>query len=350
MNRGVPLADFTTLELGGPAECLVRAGDRATLLDALRWARAHDQPVQVIGGGSNLVVSDDGLPGLTLRVETRGIRARRSAGDVELEVEAGEPWDALVARTVDEDLAGLECLAGIPGFAGATPIQNVGAYGQEVAQSIRRVELLDRDTLTTVTRARDECGFAYRTSAFKREPNRFVVLSVTFALREHGAATVRYAELARALARPDPSLRACRDAVLALRRSKSMVIDPSDDNRRSVGSFFLNPVMSGQRAAALAARAIAAGVIAKPEELPTFAADGGKVKVPAAWLIERAGFDKGLREGAVGISSRHSLALVHHGGGTTEALLALARRIRQGVAAKFDVELEPEPLLLGVQL
>jgi UDP-N-acetylmuramate dehydrogenase len=343
----VSLAQFTTLELGGPAEYFVRVSDRAALLDALAWARDRSLPVHVLGGGSNVVISDHGLPGLTIRIETRGIQASRSGDLVELHVEAGEPWDALVERTVDEDLAGLECLSGIPGLTGATPIQNVGAYGQDVSETIRAVELLDRRSLQVVTLAPDACGFGYRTSAFKAAPDRYVVLGVRFGLREHGAASVKYAELARAIAKPQPSLRDVRDAVLALRRGKSMVIDPADENRRSVGSFFLNPVVSAEQAREVAARAIAAGLIRDAGELQTFAADGG-VKIPAAWLIERAGFSKGYRRGLAGISSRHALALVNHGG-SSEALLELARAIRDGVEAKFGVRLHPEPVLLGLR-
>ena len=347
----VPLAAYTTLELGGPAEYFVQASDRATLLDALQWARARQLPVHVIGGGSNLVVSDAGLPGLTLRVETRGVRTERTADGrnaVALTVEAGEPWDALVARTIDDDLAGLECLSGIPGFAGATPIQNVGAYGQEVAHCIREVELLDRESLARVTLPHSACGFGYRTSAFKARPDRFLVLSVTFVLAEHGSPVVRYPELARAVP-ASAGLREVRETVLRLRRAKSMVIDPADPNRRSAGSFFLNPVLPWERADALAARAVAAGLIAHASELPSFAADGGR-KIPAAWLIERAGFSKGTRAGAVGISSNHALALVHHGGGSSSQLLALARAIRDRVYAVFDVQLEAEPVLLGTGL
>lgn len=345
----VSLSQYTTLELGGPAEYFVRVSDRAALIDALSWARARKLPVHVLGGGSNVVISDHGLPGLTIRLATRGVRTTRAADVVELRVEAGEPWDALVARAVADDLAGIECLSGIPGLAGATPIQNVGAYGQEVSQTIRQVELLDRDTLEVVTRTPEECGFSYRTSVFKAEPGRFVVLSVTFGLREHGAANIRYAELARALASPQPSLSEVRDAVLALRRAKSMVIDPSDENRRSVGSFFLNPVLRAELARDVAARAVAAGVIAAEPEMPAFAADGG-VKIPAAWLIERSGFAKGFRANHVGISSRHALALVHHGGGTSDALVKLARTLRDAVEARFGVRLCPEPVLLGIQL
>jgi UDP-N-acetylmuramate dehydrogenase len=343
----VSLSQYTTLELGGLAEYFVRVSDRAALIDALSWARARKLPVHVLGGGSNVVISDHGLPGLTIRLETRGVRSARAADLVELQVEAGEPWDALIARAVADDLAGIECLSGIPGLTGATPIQNVGAYGQEVSQTIRRVELLDRDTLQVVTRTPDACGFGYRTSAFKAEPDRFVVLSVTFGLREHGASTMRYAELARALTNPSPALAEVRDAVLALRRTKSMVIDPSDENRRSVGSFFLNPVLSPELAREVAARAVAAGVIADEPEMPAFAADSG-VKIPAAWLIERSGFARGFRTNHVGISSRHALALVHHGGGTSEELVQLARTLRDAVEARFGVRLRPEPILLGL--
>jgi UDP-N-acetylmuramate dehydrogenase len=343
----IPLAQYTTLELGGPAEYFVRVSDRSALVDALEWARARNLPVQVLGGGSNVVISDQGLPGLTIQVATRGIRITRSGDRVELRAEAGEPWDALVERAIADDLAGLECLSGIPGLTGATPIQNVGAYGQDVSETIRSVELLDRHSLQVVTRTAAECGFGYRSSAFKAEPDRFVVLGVQFALREHGAANVKYAELARAIANPEPSLREVREAVLRLRRGKSMVIDPADENRRSVGSFFLNPVVNAEQARDVAARAVAIGSIQSESELPTFAAQGG-VKIPAAWLIERAGFTKGTRKGLAGISTRHALALVNHGG-SSEGLLELARAIRDGVEARFGVRLQPEPVLLGLR-
>jgi UDP-N-acetylmuramate dehydrogenase len=344
-----PLSKHTTLELGGPAEYFLQIDERAALLDALRWARARSLPVHVLGGGSNVVISDYGLPGLVVQMQTRGVRASRAAdGCVELEVEAGEPWDVLVARAVADDLAGIECLSGIPGLTGATPIQNVGAYGQEVSETIRRVELLDRASLEVVTRTHAECGFGYRTSGFKAEPGRYIVLSVTFGLQEHAGAKLRYAELTRAIASSSPTLSEVRAAVVALRKSKSMVIDPQDENRRSVGSFFLNPILSEVSVRDVAARALAAGVIAATDELPTFAADGG-LKLSAAWLIERAGFSKGQRIGQVGISSRHALALVHHGGGTSEALITLARSIRDGVVARFGVELHPEPVLFGLR-
>ncbi|HKU44073.1 MAG TPA: UDP-N-acetylmuramate dehydrogenase [Polyangiales bacterium] len=335
----VALAPFTTLELGGPAEYFVRASSREEILDALRWARARGLPVNVLGGGSNVVIADAGLPGLTLRVDTRGVRSTRVGEHVEVEVEAGEPWDALVGRTVAEGWAGLECLSGIPGLTGATPIQNVGAYGQEVAETIERVELLDRDSLSVVTRTREQCKFGYRSSIFKHEPERQIVLSVTFALRPAGAPSVKYAELARALGHRQPTLQETRETVLRLRRAKSMVLDAADENRRSVGSFFLNPVLTDAQVMSLRGR-----VAVEP---PVFAADGGS-KVPAAWLIERAGLRKGQRSGAVGLSSKHALSIVHHGGGTTAELVAFARHIRDQVRMHLGVNLEPEARLLGV--
>jgi UDP-N-acetylmuramate dehydrogenase len=348
---GFPLAPLTTLGLGGPARFFVEATDEATVLAALDWARERGLSVFVLGGGSNLVVADAGFDGLVLRVAPRGLTFT-AAGDVVLvEAAAGEPWDAVVAATVARGLGGLECLSGIPGLAGATPIQNVGAYGQEVAETVSTVRILDRadGAVTNLFAAR--CSFAYRDSAFKRAPERHVVLSVTFALRPAGPPVLRYPELKQALAGVSrPSLDDVRAAVLALRRRKSMVIDPADPNCRSVGSFFTNPIVPAAEADRVVDRALAAGVMARGEEVPRFPASEGAVKLSAGWLIERSGLAKGLRRGPVGISSRHALALVHHGGGTTAQLLALAREVRDTVEARFGVRLVPEPMLLGTTL
>ena len=342
-----PLAPLTTLELGGPARHLCTARTDDELGEALRWADARRLPALILGGGSNLVVADAGYPGLVVRVATRGRRfADAAGGEVLVTAAAGEPWDDLVADAVGRELAGLECLSGIPGLVGATPIQNVGAYGQEVAETIRAVRVLERGTGQIRELAPTDCGFAYRDSAFKRDPDRFAVLAVTFALRPGGAPTLRYAELGAALAdRPDATLADARRTVIALRRKKSMVLADGDPNRRSVGSFFTNPIVSPADAASVAARAAARG--ARPDELPRWPAPGGGVKLSAAWLIERAGFAKGARRGAVGISSAHALALVHHGGGSTAALLALAGEIRDAVRAAFGVTLLPEPTMVG---
>lgn len=347
--RDVPLAPLTTLELGGPARFFVEASDTETAISAMRWAAARGVPAFVLGGGSNLVVADAGFDGLVIRLRTRGLTfAPADGGEVVVEAQAGEPWDALVAETVARDLAGLECLSGIPGLAGATPIQNVGAYGQEVADTIRGVRVIDRGTMAIVDLPPAACGFGYRDSLFRRQPDRYLVASVTFALRAGGVPRVRYAELAAALApAPSPSPGDVRAAVLRLRRRKSMVIDGADPNRRSVGSFFTNPIVSRARARALCDRLLEDGTIAAAGELPQFPAGGDAVKLGAGWLIERAGIARGMRDGAVGVSTNHALALVHHGGGTTAALLALAARVRRAVLDRFGITLSPEPILLG---
>jgi len=344
IRDGVPLAPLTTFELGGPARHLIEATDDAAIAEALRWARARDVPAAILGGGSNVVVGDAGFDGLVIRVATRG-RHFQPLGDgaVALTAAAGEPWDQLVAEAVARGLAGVECLSGIPGLAGATPIQNVGAYGQEVAQTIRAVRVLARDRLEITELEAAECAFGYRDSRFKREPDRFVVLAVTFALHPAGPAAVRYPELAAALAgTPAPTLADVRAAVLALRAKKSMVISPGDPNRRSAGSFFMNPVVAAAEADAVAARA---GV--EPGAMPRFPAGVGRVKLSAGWLIERAGFPKGTRRGPVGISTAHALALVNLGGARTEQLLELAAEIQRAVRERLGVQLVREPVFLG---
>jgi UDP-N-acetylmuramate dehydrogenase len=278
----------------------------------------------------------------------RGVAVALRGARAEITAAAGEPWDALVAMTVERDLAGLECLSGIPGLVGATPIQNVGAYGQEVAQTICAVRVLDRATLEVHELEPSQCGFGYRTSVFKRDPERCVVLGVRFALSVGGEPKVAYAELQRALgAGSAPSLSRVRAAVLALRRGKSMLLEPGDDEARSAGSFFLNPVVDAATAERVVQHALARGWAARADEMPRFAADDGRVKLAAAWLIERAGARKGERRGAFAISSRHALALVHHGGGNSAELVAFARELRDRVHAQFGVELVPEPVFLG---
>ena len=348
IRDGVPLAPFTTLELGGPARHLVDAADEAAVVEALRWADGRNLPVAILGGGSNMVVSDAGFDGLVVRMATRGVRFETVGGEATVTAAAGEPWDALVAEAVGRGLGGLECLSGIPGLVGATPIQNVGAYGQEVAETIRAVRVLERGSWQVRTLSPEECGFGYRESSFKREPDRFVVLAVTFGLRPGAAPALRYRELAESLAgdgatKAAPTLADARAAVVALRARKSMLVTAGDPNRRSVGSFFTNPIVGEDEAEAAAARAGADGA-----HMPRWPAGDGRVKLSAGWLIERAGIAKGLRRGPVGVSSAHALALVHHGGGTTAALIALAREIRGAVGMRFGVTLVPEPTFVGV--
>jgi UDP-N-acetylmuramate dehydrogenase len=360
----VPLAGHTTLRLGGPARRFAEAADDVELVAQVWAADERGEPLLVLGGGSNLVVADEGFPGTVVHVATRGIHHEPDGDSVLLTVAAGEDWDTVVAGTVADGLAGLECLSGIPGLAGATPIQNVGAYGQEVAQTLVTVRGYDRERGEVVDLAAAECGFGYRTSAFKRSlrtwaaggpavTGRFVVLGVTFRLnRSDQSAPVRYAELARALDIPEGGrapLGEVRSAVLALRRGKGMVLDAGDPDTRSAGSFFTNPVLDLAAFGELE-RCVAAAC-GPGTRVPRFPAGPGRIKVPAAWLIERAGFARGYAPGPDGqgarISAKHTLALVNPGGATTAGLLTLAREVADGVRKAFGVELAAEPVLVG---
>ena len=348
----MPLAELTTLGVGGEARFFLEAHAERTVVEALAWARAASLPVLVLGGGSNLLVADRGVEALVLRVRIAGIAAHAEGACAVVRAGAGEAWDPLCAHAVGEGWAGVECLAGIPGDVGATPIQNVGAYGQEVAETITEVRALDRTSGSAVRFDRAACGFGYRDSVFKRGGrDRYVVVAVTFALRRGGPPTVRYPELQRALGAPAeatrPSLAQVRAAVLALRRTKSMVLDRSDENHRSAGSFFMNPVVAVDELERVRGRVTEAGVLGPGEVMPEFAAAEGRVKLSAAWLIERAGFAKGMAEGAVGISTRHTLAIVNRGGATAAAIVGFARRVRDRVDARFGVQLTKEPVFVG---
>jgi UDP-N-acetylmuramate dehydrogenase len=349
LREHVPLAPWTTLGIGGPARWFLPAESLAELRAGLLWAAGEGLPVFVLGGGSNLLIADTGFPGLVLRVGLRGVeQSAAGEGAVLARVAAGEEWDPLVARFVGAGLAGVECLSGIPGSTGATPIQNVGAYGQEVAETIVAVEAIARDGGAARTFAADECGFAYRHSVWKAgERDRWVVTAVTFRLHPGGAPAVRYPELARhleAAGNGQPNVAAVRAAVVELRRRKGMVLDPADPDTRSDGSFFVNPVIAEAAVPALLERAVALGIAA--ESVPRFAAADG-IKLSAGWLIERAGFQKGLVHGNVGLSSKHALAIVNRGGGTAAEVVALVRRIRAGVMERFGVRLVPEPNFVG---
>jgi UDP-N-acetylmuramate dehydrogenase len=377
VREDVDLAGYTTLRLGGPAARFADVDSGADLIEAVRVADEAGEPLLVLGGGSNLVVADDGFPGTVLRVATSGVAVTDTDGGVRVTAAAGENWAEMVDWAVSEKLAGIECLAGIPGLAGATPMQNVGAYGQEVASTITAVRVFDRDRAAVRTFAPADCGFGYRTSIFKRArpggrqgrpagrasdgvsggrgewpTGRYVVLEVTFELsRDPMSEPVRYAELASKLgisSGDQAPVGDVRDAVLELRRGKGMVLDPDDPDTASVGSFFTNPVFDQVEFAALehVASALFPGV-----RVPRFAAAGGQVKVPAAWLIERAGFRKGHRgPGGARISSKHTLALINQGGGSTADVIALAREVVAGVLDVFGVKLINEPVLVGVQL
>ena len=336
-----PLAPLTTLNLGGPARWFVRVSTEAQLVEAFTWAREHALSVFVFGGGSNLVVADTGFDGLVLQPALRGV-TRAFEGDLcLLRAAAGELWDAFVTESISLDCAGLECLAGIPGTVGGTPVQNVGAYGQEVAETIHRVRVLDRSTLQFHEFSAAECGFAYRQSIFNTSArDRYVVTAVEHALVPGGPPTLRYADLQRAFAgQPQPTLTEVADKVRAIRRGKGMLLVPGDPDVLSAGSFFRNPVISAAQFEALAARL--------GTQPPCYPAAAGSVKLPAAWLIEQAGFARGFRMGNVGISSRHTLALVNCGSGMTAELLALRDHIVATVEQRFSIRLEMEPVLLG---
>jgi len=343
IQRNVPLAPLTTLELGGPARFFVRVVDTETLLAALRWAREEGLEAAILGGGSNLVVPDEGYPGLVIQMAIGDIDFGE-AGTVE--VGAGVPWEVVVDGAVTRGWAGLECLTGIPGSTGATPIQNVGAYGQEVADVIERVLVVDRAGLTLEELAPEACEFGYRDSMFKRDPERYIVHAVRFALRPDGQGTVRYAELDKHVPKGG-SLGEIRNAVLDLRRKKSMVIDPDDPNRRSAGSFFLNPVITVAEADRVAAFAVSEGLAPDVGAVPRYPTPSGHVKLAAGWLIEKSGIAKGTRRGSIGTSTNHALALVHHGGGTTTELLTFADEVRSRVEERFGVRLKREPRLLA---
>lgn len=351
----VLLAGLTTLGVGGPARRFVPARTDAGLIAAVRAADQAGEPLLILGGGSNLVIADDGFPGTVVQVATRGIRPAPDGPDrVRLTVAAGQDWDGVVASCVQAGLAGLECLSGIPGRTGATPIQNVGAYGQEVADVITAVRVYDRVTGEVAELAGPECGFGYRTSMFKRDSSgRRVVLGVTFGLRRSElSAPIRYAELARALGVPEGGrapLSDVRPAVLTLRRGKGMVADPADPDSRSAGSFFTNPVLDDAQFAVL--RKAVAGRPGGDVPIPRFPAGPGRVKVPAAWLIGQAGFGKGYRgPGGARISAKHTLALVNAGGASAADIAGLAREIRDQVRETLGVELACEPVLVGVTL
>jgi UDP-N-acetylmuramate dehydrogenase len=344
IERDVPLAALTTLGLGGPARWFVRASTIDQLKAAVTWGRENGVGTAIVAGGSNLVVGDGGYDGLVVHLGLRGVSF---SADGRVEAAASEPWDRLVEQAVQRELGGLECLSGIPGSVGATPIQNVGAYGQEIAAVVHAVEVLDVTTGAERVLAPEDCEFGYRDSRFKHEPGRVVITRVQLQLQPRAQPLLRYAELVNAMRDEEPTLARTREIVLELRRRKSMVIEPDDPNRRSVGSFFTNPIVDDAKADALVRDAIARGIVDAPQDVPRWPAGAGRIKLAAAWLIERAGIAKGLRRGAVGISSKHTLALVHHGGGTTAELLALAGWVRDTVRDTFDIELQPEPTLLG---
>lgn len=339
IQENIALAPLTTLGIGGPARWFAEAASEAEIAEACAWARAREVPLFVLGGGSNVLVSDTGFDGLVLHVALQGMALE---GDL-LCAAAGEPWEHCVEQAAEAGLAGVECLAGIPGTVGGTPVQNVGAYGQEAASVVERVHGFDRLAQQFVEFTNAECGFAYRRSRFNTtDRGRYVVVRVDYRLRRGGAPTLAYADLKAHFAgwKMMPSLAEVADAVRGIRKNKGMLPVEDAPECRSAGSFFKNPSVAPE--VAERAKQIAAGVAVR-----TFPADGGLVKIPAAWLIEQAGFSKGYALGAAAISSRHTLALVNRGGATAAEILALAEKIGAAVEARFGIRLEMEPERIG---
>jgi UDP-N-acetylmuramate dehydrogenase len=344
LERNVPLAPLTTLGIGGPARLFVRAESVDEIREAVAWADAQHEPLFVLGGGSNLLIADEGFDGVVLQIDLCGITVLVDGPEaVTVYVAAGERWDDFVAFAVERGWAGIECLSGIPGLTGATPIQNVGAYGQDVSETIMGVEAIERDTGRVVTLTNWDCGFGYRQSIFKSSAKgRYIVAGVTFRLTPGGAATIRYPELQKYLDEQDvdaSDLRLVRAAVIAIRKRKGMVLDPSDPDTRSDGSFFMNPVVTSVEFDEFLRRA-------GTKNVPHFPS-GDQIKLSAAWLIEHAGFHKGFVHGNAGLSSKHTLAVINRGGGTAREVLELVAMIQERVRVAFGVEIRPEPNFIG---
>ena len=341
LEENVRLAVHTTFRLGGAARFFVKAEAEADVAEAVGWADEQKLPLFVLGGGSNLLVPDEGFAGLMLQIAISGVKQDRCC----FEVGAGEPWDALVSRTVEAGCAGMECLAGIPGSTGGTPVQNVGAYGQEVSETISSVRAFDRLHGVFVDLQKEACRFRYRASLFNAdEPGRYIVTRVSFALRAGGEPSLRYADLQRYfVGRPaSPTLPEVAEAVRNIRRAKGMVLVEGDPDTHSAGSYFKNPVTAEERLGQIAAAAAV-----EVEAVPRYPAGEGQVKLSAAWLMERAGFGKGFQLGTAGLSTRHALAVTNRGGATCADVLRLEEHVRQGVFERFGVRLEREPVLLG---
>jgi len=343
--QDIPLAPYTTLQVGGPARYFVNGHTEADILEALAYARDHNLEVFVLGGGSNLVVSDQGWPGLVIKIDIAGIAVRNENDKRLFTAGAGDDWDRLVAYSVEQNCAGIECMSGIPGTVGGTPVQNVGAYGQEVAETITSVRVID----TTSGEAREitnvKCGFAYRTSIFNTlEKGRYIVTQVSYALTPGGAPRIEYADLKKyfVTATSQPTLSKVREAVRSIRASKAMLIVPNDDDCRSAGSFFKNPIISTAEYERIAA--LSASGEQKP---PHYPAPDGQVKISAAWLVERSGFHKGYTEGRVGISRKHSLAIVNRGSATASEIAQFKTKVQEGVQKVFGLQLRPEPVFVG---
>jgi UDP-N-acetylmuramate dehydrogenase len=343
--QNVPLAPLTTFKVGGPARYYVEAKTIAEVGEAIKFARSQNLSLFVLGGGSNLVISDAGWPGLVLKIGIPGIEEQAQNGKSLFEVGAGEEWDKFVAHAVARNCAGVECMSGIPGSVGGTPVQNVGAYGQEVAETIESVLTLDLKDGQVHELCGEACGFKYRTSIFNTtEQGRYIILRVTYALTSDGEPRIEYGDLKKYFVgwSMKPTLADTREAVRQIRASKAMLITPGDEDCRSAGSFFKNPMLSTEQYQELSKRAAAKGL-----QIPSYPALEAQRKVSAAWLVEHSGFGKGYSNGRVGISRKHALAIVNRGEATAADILALKEQIQQRVEEIWGIRLEPEPVFVG---
>ncbi|MCA1622348.1 MAG: UDP-N-acetylmuramate dehydrogenase [Acidobacteria bacterium] len=356
IQESVPLAEFTTFKIGGEARFFVSAQSEIEIIEALRFAEKNKLEVFILGGGSNLLIADEGFDGLVLQISLKGILFGAEASlpainnglarknETLVTARAGENWEEFVAFCIEKNLAGLECLSGIPGFVGGTPVQNVGAYGQEVSETIVSVRCFDRNAKKIVEMTNAECEFAYRTSIFNTTYiNRFVVLGVTYALKYDGEPKIVYKDLQNYFNGKKPNLQETRHAVLNIRSDKSMVINKNDPNSNSAGSFFKNPIVDLKKFAKIKQTAKNMGA----SEVPSYSVNTNKIKIPAAWLIEKSGFYKGFLFGEVGISTKHTLAIVNFGNAKASDVICLKNKIQRKVKEKFDVTLKPEPVFIG---
>jgi UDP-N-acetylmuramate dehydrogenase len=349
IQENIPLAPFTTFRVGGPTRYFIEGRSESDIKEALAFAEEKRLPLFVLGGGSNLVIADEGWPGLVLKVGLKGVEFDFDRDTALFYARAGENWDDFVALAVERDCAGIECMSGIPGTVGGTPVQNVGAYGQDVSQTIKAVRVLEIASGNVKELNNQECGFAYRSSIFNRDASgKCIVLEVTFLLKQGGAPMLEYADLQRFFApeQKKPGLRQVRDAVRRIRQSKAMLLVPGDEDCRSAGSFFKNPIVSAEEALRIKklAQQRTPGQV-----VPQYPAEDGRVKLAAAWLVEQAGFHKGYSRGAVGISRKHSLAIVNRGSATAQDIIALKHEIEQKVFDVWGVHLQPEPVFVGFQ-
>jgi len=345
IEENVSLAELTTLKIGGNARFFLSAKNENEIIEAIRFAEQNNLKIFILGGGSNVLIADEGFDGLVLQVALKGISTFQENDEtVYITAKAGEDWDEFVALCVGKNLQGVECLSGIPGFVGGTPVQNVGAYGQEVSETIVSVRVFDRRTESFLELLNWQCGFAYRTSIFNTtEKNRYIVLTVTYALKFGGEPKIVYRDLQNYFGDAKPNLEETRRAVLKIRAEKSMVIDATDPNSQSAGSFFKNPIITKRKFADIKEHAEKLGI----KSVPSFKIDEGNLKIPAAWLIEKSGFEKGYEYGRVGISTKHALGIINRGGATAEEVMILKDVIQAKVKETFDVELKPEPIFVG---